>query len=290
LFENADEAIEATKDADKLCNVTGTSMNNRVSSGGGFLNDGIRFTGYPVVGFNHRMVASGGCEDYHQKHENQSSCTPTQIIDKNQSICFWDRRARGRLTFDLEIRVPLSRAREAILDVKKIRASNPKALCALEGSGIIMRTIKKSEAAYLGPAEDVVTMEIIYSRSRQAYVPTWRMDVYQEIEQMLIENHGGTLHWGKSGGHLFQGLAEKTVNLQQFLTVKQRLDPDGLFSNEWTDGLLGIGDQKVEVLKNGCALEKLCKCREDIHCAPNAGYLCRPGRVWKNARVCRKGN
>jgi len=285
------EAIQATEDSKKLCNRTGTSMNNRVSNGGGFLTDGIRFTGYPVVGFNHLMVASGSCEDYHQKHDNQSSCTASQIIDKNQSICAWDRRARGRLTFDLEIRVPLSRAREAILDLKKIRALNPESLCALEGSGIIMRTIKKSEGAYLGPAEDVVTFEIVYHRSRLAYVPTWDMDVYQEIEQMLIEKHGGSLHWGKSGGHLFQGLAQKsTVNLQQFLTVKKRFDPDGLFSNEWTNGLLGIGGHKVEVLKNGCALEKLCKCREDIHCAPQAGYLCRPGRVWKNARVCRKGN
>ena len=59
MFEGADEPIEATEDADKLCNLTGTSMKKRVSSGGGFLNDGISFTGYPVVGFNHRMVPLG---------------------------------------------------------------------------------------------------------------------------------------------------------------------------------------------------------------------------------------
>ena len=60
----ADEAIEAAEDADKICNLTGTSINNRVSSGGGFLNDEISFTGYPVVGFNHRMVPLGnGIQD-----------------------------------------------------------------------------------------------------------------------------------------------------------------------------------------------------------------------------------
>jgi len=283
------EAIQATEDAEKLCNKSAISMINRVN--GTFLNDGTYFTGYPVVGFNHRMVTAGGCEDYHQKHEkNQSSCTPTKIVNKNESICSWDRRARGELRYDLEIRVPLSRAREAIVDLKRFRALDPKPLCAQDESGIVMRTIKKSEGAYLGYAEDVVTFEIGYYRSRQAYVPTWNMDVYQEIEQLLIEKHGGSLHWGKSGGHLFQGLAEKsTVNLTQFLKVKKRFDPDGHFSNEWTDGLLDIGCGNVEVLKAGCALEKLCKCREDIHCAPKAGYFCKPGRIWTNARVCRKG-
>jgi hypothetical protein len=63
-----------------------------------------------------------------------------------------------------------------------------------------------------------------------------------------------------------------------------------LFSNDWTDGLLGIDGKGVEVLRDGCAMEKLCKCREDKHCAPHKDYLCKPGRIWKEARVCRKDN
>ncbi|GLJ06035.1 hypothetical protein SUGI_0030610 [Cryptomeria japonica] len=283
------DAYEANHDDVSLCNETGKSMTSRVAGGGGFLNDGVNFTGYPVVGFNHLMQVSGGCQDYHQKQDNQSSCTTSKITDKNQSICAWDRRVNSRLSFDLEIRVPLSRAPDAIKDIKKIRDLNPNALCAVEGSGIIMRTIKKSEA-YLGPPEDMVTFEVAYYRSREAYVPKSNMDIYQEIEQLLIEKYGGNLHWGKSGGHLFEGLANKMVNLPKFLEVKKRLDPQGLFSNDWTDALLGLGGKKVEILKKGCALEKLCKCRKDIHCAPDKGYLCKPGRVWANARVCRKGN
>ncbi|GLJ06034.1 hypothetical protein SUGI_0030600 [Cryptomeria japonica] len=283
------DAYEANEDLVTLCNDTGKSMNNRVATSGGFLNDGENFTGYPVVGFNHLMQAAGGCQDYHQKRDNQSSCTISKITDQNQLICSWDRRVKSRQTFDLEIRVPLSRAREAIIDVKKIRDLNPNALCALEGSGIVMRTIKKSEA-FLGPPEDMVTFEVIYYRYRKAYVPKFNMDIYQEIEQLLIEKYGGNLHWGKSGGHLFDGLAKRTVNLPKFLMVKKKLDPQGLFSNDWTDALLGLRGKKVEILKKGCALEKLCKCREDIHCAPDKGYLCKPGQIWKNARVCRKSN
>ncbi|GLJ52427.1 hypothetical protein SUGI_1115210 [Cryptomeria japonica] len=284
------DTFEAEKDADALCGESGKSMENKVAKGGGFLNDGENFTGYPVVGFNDLMQTTGGCQFYHpmQRDSEPSSCMPTTISDKNQSICSWDRRAEGRIKFDLEIRVPLARVREAMLDVKRIRDLNPQALCAVEGSGIGMRSVRKSAGAFLGPAEDVVTFETSYYRSPEAFVPTWNMDVFQEIEQMLIEKYGGGLHWGKSGGHLFDGLANKTLNLQRFLAVKERLDPDGLFSNDWTDGLLGIAGKKVEVLKKGCALEKLCKCREDDHCAPEKGYVCAPGRVWTNARVCRK--
>ncbi|GLJ25490.1 hypothetical protein SUGI_0488080 [Cryptomeria japonica] len=98
-----------------------------------------------------------------------------------------------------------------------------------------MRSIKKSEV-YLGPKEDVVTLDMMNYRSRAAGTPKWNEDVYQEIEQMIIEKHGGVLHWGKSGGYLFQGLAKRATNLEKFLEVKKKFDSSGLFSNEWTDG------------------------------------------------------
>ena len=111
--------------------------------------------------------------------------------------------------------------------------------------------------------------------------------MYQEIEQMLIEKYRGGLHWAKSGGHLFTGLARRAVNFEGFLKVKERFDPEGVFSNDWTDALFGIGGKDVEKLRDGCALKKTCKCREDNHCAPDKGFLCKPGRVWEHARVCR---
>ncbi|KAH9318054.1 hypothetical protein KI387_019823, partial [Taxus chinensis] len=103
-----DNTFKAKMDADGLCDDYGTSMNNRIAKGSGFLNDEINFTGFPVVGFNHHMQVTGGCQDYHQKSENQSLCSSTKIMDKNQSICSWDQRVDDRIKFDLEIRIPLS--------------------------------------------------------------------------------------------------------------------------------------------------------------------------------------
>eukprot|EP01018_Ginkgo_biloba_P015448 Gb_34197 [translate_table: standard] len=284
------EMIDSSQDTEQLCGLAEMSMNERVATGGGLMNDPINgFTSFPVIGLNNQMQASGGCQNYSQKQENNlNSCRSTHILDRDESICSWDRRIKGVRGYDVEIYVPLNTVREAILDVKKIRDLNPRAFCAFEVvEGICMRSVKKSEA-YLGHPEDVVTFELEYLRPKDAKTPRWNTDIFEEIEQILVEKHGGTLHWGKSGGYLFGGTAKRAVNLSKFLQVKERVDGDGLFSNDWTDGLLGIGGKGVEVLRDGCAVEKMCKCREDSHCAPDEGFFCRPGRVWNNARVCRK--
>lgn len=163
------------------------------------------FTSYPVIGFNNHMQATGGCQDYSHKQEpNPNLCTPSKILDANQSICSWDRRVAGLKGNDDEIYVPLRRVREAILDIKRIRDLNPEALCELEVvEGITMRSVKKSKA-YLGHSEDVITFEFEYLRGRDAETPKWNLDVFEEIQQMLVEKYGGTLHWGKSGGTCFR--------------------------------------------------------------------------------------
>ncbi|GLJ25482.1 hypothetical protein SUGI_0487870 [Cryptomeria japonica] len=279
------DLIQAKADVTAICTVVGNRTLQFAANGNGFLNDGKLFTGYPVVGFNHRMQTSGECERVPE--QTDVSCTPTHIFDKNDTICSWDRRVHSSLFFDVELRVPLSRLREAMEDIKKLRDLDPQKMC--DGTIIPMRSIKKSEV-YLGPTEDQVTIELLTYRPREAGTPKWNEDVYQEIEQMVIEKYGGGLHWGKSGGHLFGGLAKRTVNLQGFLKVKDRFDPQRVFSNDWTDSLFGIRGKVVEELRDGCALDKMCKCREDRHCAPEKGSLCKSGKVWEYARVCKKIN
>jgi len=42
----------------------------------------------------------------------------------------------------------------------------------------------------------------------------------------------------------------------------------------------------VTVDTDGCAMEGMCICSKDNHCAPKKDYLCRPGKVFSKARVC----
>ena len=123
----------------------------------------------------------GGCQDYfHKKEPNPKVCTPNQILDKNESICSWDRQVDGVRGFDAEIYVPLKHAKHEILDVKRVRDLNPQALCELEFlEGISMRSVKKSKA-YLGHSEDVITFELEYWRNDEWKEAKWNMDVYEE--------------------------------------------------------------------------------------------------------------
>lgn len=271
-------AIRVTEDLDEFtgnvdgkCRVAKLTTNILFKSAYGLTNNGIIFTGYPIIGFHNRLQSSGSCLD--------------SLQDAKITTCAWDSRIKGEFFQQSTFRVSLSKVKNFIEDIQKLVQLVPKGLCGIEQyNGILMRYVTAS-SAYLGNQEDALDFDITYYRSKDPMAPRVYEDILEEIEQIGIFKYGGLPHWGKNRNVAFEGVFKKYKDIEKFLKVKEKYDSQGLFSSTWTDQVLGI-KEGVTILKNGCALEGLCICSEDIHCNPSKGYFCRPGKIYKEARVC----
>ncbi|KAJ7528240.1 hypothetical protein O6H91_16G091100 [Diphasiastrum complanatum] len=271
---STEESSEVKMNAESKCEVAEVQIAALLAVGTGLKNDGISFTGYPVIGYQNLIQTSGNCQ-------NGLDANPLPLL------CPWDPRIKGIFFHQTAVSIAISRIASFISDVKKLRSARPSSLCGVDlYSGFLMRYVKKSDA-YLGKTEDVVDIDITYYRADNATTPRLHEDVLEEIEQIALFKYQGLPHWGKNRNLGFETVTSKYPNLPKFLDVRRRFDPQGLFSSEWSDAVLGIASGGVSILKDNCALEGLCICSEDRHCAPDRGYLCKQGKVFSNARVCR---
>ncbi|XP_010451223.1 PREDICTED: probable L-gulonolactone oxidase 4 [Camelina sativa] len=272
IDRSIEESDEANENANMKCERAKLVTSFLFSVSYGLTNNGLTFTGYPVIGLQNRMMSSGSCLDSRQ--------------DGLITACPWDPRIKGQFFHQTTFSVPLTRVKSFIEDIKALVKINPKSLCVLEGSnGILIRYVTSS-TAFLGKEEKALDFDLTYYRSKKdPLAPRLYEDYIEEIEQMAIFKYNALPHWGKNRNLAFDGAIRKYKNANDFLKVKERFDSLGLFSTQWTDQILGLKGN-VTILKQGCALEGLCICSEDSHCAPNKGYLCRPGKVYREARVC----
>jgi FAD-dependent oxidoreductase len=270
----AEELEELTNNPEGKCVLSYIQVSTILGIGTGLENSDHLFLGYPVIGYQNKMQSSGSCL--------------SSLEDGLLTACGWDPRIKGLFYFQTGINIGMSKIQQFLSDVRKLRDLIPSSLCGLElYNGILMRYVKAS-SAYLGSQEDSVDLDITYYRANDPNAPRLYEDVLEEIEQMALVKYGALPHWGKNRNIAFDGVIKKINKYEAFLAAKNKYDPKGLFSNEWTDGVLGIGQAGVIITKDGCALEGLCVCSEDAHCSPGKGYFCRPGRVYTEARVCRR--
>ncbi|KAJ0836987.1 putative oxidoreductase [Helianthus annuus] len=271
ILRSTEEDQEAKGDAAGKCRNGKLTTNTLIRSAFGLTNDGIIFKGYPVIGYQNRLQASGGCLK--------------GLKDAEITACPWDPRVKGLFFHQTTFSIVLSKAKDFIQDVQKLVSIAPQSLCGIDlYNGILMRYVTGSNA-YIGKQEDSLDFDITYYRSKDPKTPRLYEDVLEEIEQMAVFKYDGLPHWGKNRNVAFEGVIKKYKKSREFLKVKGKYDPLGLFSSEWTDQVLGLKGG-LTIVKEGCALEGLCVCSEDIHCAPQKGYLCRPGKVFQDARVC----
>ncbi|KAG8391992.1 hypothetical protein BUALT_Bualt01G0245300 [Buddleja alternifolia] len=270
-----EETQESLGDVDGKCISGKLTTSTLKTIAYGLTNNGILFTGYPVVGYQNRIQASGKCLD--------------SLEDARITTCPWDSRVKGLFFHQTTFSITLSQVKNFIEDVQRLVALEPKSLCGLDlYNGILMRYVTAS-SAYLGKQEDALDFDITYYRSKNPLTPRLFEDILEEIEQIAVFKYNALPHWGKNRNVAFQGSITKYKNAGEFLKIKQMYDPMGLFSSNWTDQILGLQDG-LNIEKEGCALEGLCICSQDNHCAPEKGYFCRPGKVYTKARVCYKVN
>ncbi|XP_031256640.1 L-gulonolactone oxidase 3 [Pistacia vera] len=266
-----EKAFETARNVNGECTMASSFVGFKKSIANGLKSNGLIFTGYPVVGRQGKMQTSGSC-----------LYSPPSRID---SSCAWDPRINGLFFYESTAIFPAKKFGDFIRDVKKLRdLIKPENLCGIDiYNGILIRFIKASQA-YLGQAEDSVVIDFNYYRADDASTPRLNQDVWEEIEQMAFFKYGAKPHWAKNRNSAFSKVNQKYPNFNKFLAVKKQLDPQNVFSSEWSDEIL-FGKEGGK--SDGCGLEGQCICSEDRHCSPSKGYLCKPGVVYNEARVCR---
>nr|CAB3446418.1 unnamed protein product [Digitaria exilis]CAB3449624.1 unnamed protein product [Digitaria exilis]CAB3503330.1 unnamed protein product [Digitaria exilis] len=266
-------SLERSKNVKGKCAMASAEAAAKRLAGNGLKNNGVLFTGYPVVGYQGKMQTSG-------------SCAHSSAYDL-LSACGWDPRFHGLFFYEsTAIFSPPARFREFVLDVKRLRdVAGADALCGVDVyNGFLVRFVKAS-VAHLGQHEDSVVVDFNYYRATDPETPRLSEDVWEEVEQLALVKHGARPHWAKNRLVAFDGVRGKYPRWAQFAAAKRRLDPRGMFDSKWSDEVVGgeVGRSKGD----GCALDGRCVCSEDRHCSPEQGYYCRPGLVFTEARVCR---
>ncbi|GKU85967.1 hypothetical protein SLEP1_g561 [Rubroshorea leprosula] len=172
----------------------------------GLTNNGIIFTGYPVIGYQNRLQSSSSCVNSPE--------------DGLITACPWDPRIKGEFFHQTTFKISLSVVQSFIEDVQSLVALEPKSLCGLElYNGILMRYVKAS-SAYLGSQEDALDFDITYYRSKDPLTPRLYEDILEEIEQMAVFKYGGLPHWGKNRNIAFDGVFKKYRNVTEFLKFR----------------------------------------------------------------------
>ncbi|MFW7380781.1 MAG: D-arabinono-1,4-lactone oxidase [Oligoflexus sp.] len=199
--------------------------------------------------------------------------------DCEKGSCAWD---LGLVNRTMEVAFPVEKFPQWVDEVKEVLAARKACFPIL---GIYLRFAKAgSHFLGLNADHDIVLFEIhIPTRPKSdGFEPS--AEVYDEIVQLTLSQYRGRPHWGKNSRPYFLQLGvEQYRHWNDFVKVKQSLDPTGLFESEfWRDVFQqNIDNQKTYL---ACAYDGACICSWDLDCGSERS--CRPGGYFSEARVC----
>ncbi len=146
---------------------------------------------------------------------------PTHAVDRSYRL--YPIQSLEPNFHELEYFVQLDQAREAMLAMRELMlSSQPDAVFPLE-----LRTVA-ADTAYLSPQYDTATL--VLSVSGKPGTDYW--DYLRSVDTLLGGEFGARVHWGKLHFLTAAQLHERYPAAQQFIDVRRRLDPSGVFLND----------------------------------------------------------
>ncbi|VVB03538.1 unnamed protein product [Arabis nemorensis] len=152
IRRTSEETQEKFEDVNGKCVSAKLTSSTLFATSYGLTNNGILFTGYPVIGYQNRMMSSGSCLD--------------SLEDGLVTACGMDSRIKGEFFHESCVSVPLTHIKSFIDDVKALVKIESKALCGLDlYNGFLMRYVTYS-SAYLGRDTEALSFDMTYYRSK----------------------------------------------------------------------------------------------------------------------------
>jgi FAD/FMN-containing dehydrogenase len=129
---------------------------------------------------------------------------------------------------EMEFAVPLRQGPDCFREIRQlIREKHPLATWAVE-----YRTLRGDDL-YLSPSyqRDSVTISVHEAADRP-------YRAFFDDAEAVFRNHGGRPHWGKLHTHRADELRGLYPMWDRFQRVREQVDPDGRFLNDYLRGLM----------------------------------------------------
>jgi len=157
-------------------------------------------------------------------------------VKTDRSYKVYASQRRVRFT-EMEYAIPRAHAAEAVRRVLEIAAAaDPPVVFPIE-----VRFVAGDDS-HLSPAHE---RDTTYIAVHQFEGVAWE-GYFRSVEAVMNE-YEGRPHWGKRHFQSAETLAARYPHWDAFREVRERLDPEGAFRNEYTDRVLGpVGAPTVE--------------------------------------------